>query len=240
MNQESTLQKISKIEDAIERVKVLRETITSNILPALTDHENYPTVFRLSREIGTGTVKMFLAALIEETVRSLNISNAPNKEQVLEIASELIKDHPTLKLEDFKLFFLNYRKGRYGKDFSRFDILTVYSALEGDNSYLSERAELLENALRTRKVELEKPEPYSDTFDIDKLISEHLKPKKKEISGIALRDRYRTLASKQYAKEYFDWLGEREDTDETIIEYAKISIFNQDYIEKFINENIKH
>lgn len=231
---EYTLQKISKIENTLERVKVLRETVTSDIIPALTDHENYPTVSRLTRELGNGTVKMFITALIEETVKSLNISNPPNREQVLEMASELIKDHPTLKLEDFKLFFLNYRKGRYGKDFSRFDILTIYTALEGENSYLSERAELMERALYSRKVELEKPEPYSEGFDINKLIEENIKPKKKQLSGVQLRDRYRTLASKQYAKEYFEWLGDREDSENTVLEYAKISVFNQEYIENYI------
>ncbi len=243
------LQKISQIDGVAQKAAVMIEEVKcENRIPALTDHATYPTVFSLTRQVGTGTVKLYLVMLLEETVRALSIAKEPTKEQLLEIAGELIKDHPTLKLEDFKQFFLNYRKGRYGKDYSRFDMTTIYRALEGDETtegYLSERAELLEAELGRQRINPHHAEgsdnPVSGSYDIDELIKQHIKPRV-IITASQLRDRYRRKASEQYAAEYSQWLtdNDREHSEDSVIDFAGVQVFNSDYIDRFIKTNYPH
>lgn len=251
---ESILKTISKIESPPERAAMLLSTVKVEDLPvALTDHETFPTVSTIARTIGAGTVKLFLTMLIEDTVKKLSITNEPTKDQVLEMAGELIKDHPTLKLEDFKQFFMNYRKGRYGRDYSRFDMTTIYRALEGDDNYppvkgyLQERAEMFEAELGRKRLSNvdkgERIEPKLDSaeYNIDELIAKHLKPKP-IISASMLRDKHRRAASEQYARQYNAWLDSNnlEHSDDTIINYAQtVAVFNSDYIDNFISEQTK-
>lgn len=240
------LQKISEIPDISQRAQVMfAEVKTENFLPALTNHASFPTIHTLSRTIGTGTLKLYLVLLLEETILSLNIANSPTKEQILEIASELITDHPTLKLEDLKVFFKNYRKGRYGKDFNRFDISTIYRALEGDETnqgFLSERAEMLEAELGKQRMNhresLGAPVEDSGTYNIDELIKQHIKPRV-IVTASQIRDRYRRQAAAKYAAEYTKWLDEnhREHCDQSVIDFASVQVFNSDYIDNFIKTN---
>jgi nucleoid DNA-binding protein len=251
---EPILPKILLIDSPPERASMLVATVKAeNLSLALTDHENFPTVSTIARTAGAGTVKMFLTILIEETVKQLSITNEPSKEQVLEMATELIKDHPTLKLEDFKKFFLNYRKGRYGRDFSRFDMTTIYRALEGDENcypvikgYLQERSELFEAELGKKRLSNvdkgERIEPKLDSADynIDELIGKYLKPKPSMFSASMLRDKHRRAASEQYARQYNAWLTDNhlEHTEYTIIQYAEtVAVFNSDYIDAYISEH---
>lgn len=244
---EPILQQISKIEEPEKRVQFLLEEVKPENHPvALIDHEKHPTVHTLVRTIGTGTVKMFLVHLIEQTIRMLNISNPPEKDQVLEIAGELIKDHPTLKLEDYRVFFLNYRKGRYGKDYSRFDISSVYRALEGDDTYppvkgfLSERAELLEDAIgRQKQSQYDRTGidvPDGETYNLEELMAKHIKPKERVLSGSELRDKWRRKAAETYARSYQQWLFDNnlEDCEQSVVEFATKKPFNSDYIDNWI------
>lgn len=113
------------------------------------DHETYPTIHRLLREVGEDAVFVMVMFFIEDCVRALSV-NQPTKEQLLEIARELIIDNPTFKPEDFKTFFANVKKGKYGKDYNRFDISTVYQML---SAYNEERMDMLEQAMAKRKAE---------------------------------------------------------------------------------------
>lgn len=147
---EPILNQILQTEKPSERAAVLFQRVKESKQPLTlitVDHENFPTINRIIAEAGEPSVKIFLVMLIEDCVRSLNI-NEPTKDQVLEIADELIRDFPYFKPEDFRIFFLNFKKGKYGKDYHRFDLSVVYRALD---LYLPERSEAHEIAVQNQK-----------------------------------------------------------------------------------------
>lgn len=201
----------------------------------VSDHETYPTIHTMRRELGDAPVMIMITMFIKDCIDSLSV-NQPTKEQVLEMAREIMSDNPTYKPEDFKVFFSNVKKGRYGKDYNRFDLSTVYHMLA---VYNDERMTAFEQAIAKRKAEdnstIRTP---SDTKSMHELydgvvLSQMRENQKKELGRLR-----QAAISKWITEMHLHFVGmgiqPHEITEEQDVEYRKQNPLDETYIEKFI------
>lgn len=113
----------------------------------ITDHARFPTLATMKSEIGYSMTFQIIAALLTNFLSSLNVVQ-PTEMQIFEITKELISDYPTYKPEDFKIFFTNCKKGKYGEFYNRIDMQTIYKML---SQFDAERTELFESELENKK-----------------------------------------------------------------------------------------
>lgn len=240
---EPILLTISRIEDQGTKAAVLYEHVkntSTDLAEITTDHERFPTILKMVVELGKSVVKMFLVMLLENLVRSLNISQ-PAKEQILDIADDLITDHPTLKPQDFQIFFRNYKKGKYGADYQRFDTFNLNVAL---SKYLNERADYHEEALSRRKYVGEAK--VKDTVDVRDIYAKMREDAEKEYQtrkSISARDKHRRAAADAYAAELQAWCdqnGKFIDDEAAVVEFASVKPFTMEYIDNFISKNFQN
>lgn len=71
----------------------------------------------------------------------MNVGGKMNDDQLMGVATELIKDFYWLSIEDFKLCLIKMVKGVYGPIYGRIDITVIYDAL---NQYTADRGEVAE------------------------------------------------------------------------------------------------
>lgn len=227
-------------QTGIEIFKQLKADLPVKIQDYILEHDKYPTISSLQARFGTKTLKVALTLMIEDCVASIQIKQ-PSKEMVLEMAAELISDFPTFKLQDFKIFFTNYKKGVYGKDYNRFDLSTVYPALK---IFEQQRNEIFEVELIKRKDVMNKVEPISADADMKELYDKAIKQSKEKFTGRItneMRDEYLQAAKNQHYSEYEVYCKKNnlEESAETYIEYQKKYPFNQNYIEWCFKTNNK-
>lgn len=215
---------------AVEIFKEVKQS-TVELSVLTTDHENYPTIKTLEIEIGRPAIKMFLVMMIEDCVRSLNI-NEPSKDQIIELANELINDNPTFKLEDFKIFFSNIKKGRYGNDYNRFDIASVYRMMA---SYYDDRSLIHEQSVIQKNKSLN-ADPAIRTNDISKMGDIYRKAIERGEKEFAEK-KYAELRKRAIAKWklYYDLhFNGVTITEELHNAYSELNPLNEEYIESFI------
>lgn len=98
-----------------------------------------PSIAICRKEFGeTGLLKTqaVLSIIINDLVKSFNLGQTMNEEQVADLINDIIDQYYWLNLEDFRLCFNNAKNGRYDKGIFRLDASVVLSWL---NKYTSDR-----------------------------------------------------------------------------------------------------
>lgn len=231
-HKESILPQILKIANPVEQAAVLfKEARTDRELSAVVvDHETHPTIHKIVNVAGKPAVRMFLVLCIEDCVKAIQVKE-PGKDQILEIADELIKDHPTLKPEDYRIFFANVKKGKYGRDYNRFDISTVYQMLD---TYLQDRADIFEAAIMQRKA-LENSTVRTGEADMRTLYNGVVLAEQRKAEAKRMQDlRQRAIA--QWKLDYDLHFVGVEITPEADAEYWERNPLDEDYVKRWMDE----
>lgn len=227
---ESILPKISEIKNETEiAVVIFQHVKKSDInLPQVTvDHATYPTINKLINTAGKASVKIFLVMMIEDCVKAISV-NQPTKDQVMGMADEMIKDFQFLKPEDFQVFFTNYKKGIYGKDYNRFDMATIYQAME---IYLAERSDIHEQQVinqRSKQNSLVRTGETDIKHLYDKVLTEQeIENQKRET------ETRRKKAIAKWTYDYQMYFHGQVITPEMDAEYRIHTPLDEDYINNF-------
>lgn len=219
-------------QTALEIFRQLKTDFPVKMQDYVLDHEKYPSISSLQAHYGTKTLRVVLTLMIEDCIASIQIKQ-PSKEMVIEMANELISDYPTFKLQDFSNFFLNYRKGKYGKDYNRFDISTLYLALQEFNK---ERTDAFEFMTAKRKGEY-LGSKINEGTDMQKVYEKAIRQTAKKLKITSdMRDAFLQSAKYQHHNDYMEYCKQNnlQDSDAVYLEYQKKYPFNQTYIEWFI------
>lgn len=90
----------------------------------------------LKAEYGQGIVEAGVMKLIGDAVRFFSLGKAMTDLQLLETAKIVVSEYYFFRLEDFRLFFLKFKRGEYGTLYDRLDGQIILMAL---SKYREER-----------------------------------------------------------------------------------------------------
>ena len=98
-----------------------------------------PSIATCRKEFGeNGLIKTqaVMTLIIRDLVKSFNLGQTMDDEQVADLINEIIDQYYWLNLDDFRLCFNNAKSGRYDKGIFRLDASVVLSWL---NKYTTDR-----------------------------------------------------------------------------------------------------
>lgn len=232
-NQLTLILRQTNLSDESKAAKYVTELRRANVDlgPVLMDHENYPTISSLKNEYGFNIVFKIITALILDFVNSINVTQ-PSEGQIYEMAKELIADNPTYKPEDFKLFFTDAKKGKYGEMYNRFDMSVLYSWLK---VYNEERTFQFEAELEKRKSEfnLDRGLRTNDIKKIHDLYDQTFTQTMNERQQKEY-DTQRKRAIAQWKLDFDLYFTGKEITEDLYNDYTSKNPLDEDYIAKFI------
>ena len=136
----------------------LRKVKTKEDVMELVKSRSVPSIAKLKKQSSENKIIAYISMWLIDLNVSLNIKNPMSEFQIEECAYFILDDYYYLTIADFKLFFTNIKKGKYGK---LYEAISTPKIMDFLHEYTVERTRMFEFAETQGTKQLRKRENES-------------------------------------------------------------------------------